>query len=94
MKVSPCFSCNEGDFACGDCLKSTENSTPVKIYTPKGAARAMLAGKTLKGKWGLEHFWGENECGETGFFRRHSDGSIGMVLDFSGLWEANNESAG
>jgi hypothetical protein len=58
---------------CATCINSPENSTPVKLYTPKGAARAMLAGKVLKGRFGMDHFWGKNEWGEIGFFCRNNN---------------------
>jgi hypothetical protein len=67
-------------------MSNPENSGPVKLYTPKGAARAMLAGKTLKGRGGYEYFWGKNGVGETGFFRGTSDGILLHVFDFSDLW--------
>jgi hypothetical protein len=88
MSRNPCFTCAEGGMACDGCLDSPQNSTPVKIYTPKRAARAMLAGKVLKGKWGLDHFWGKNKQGEIGFFRQSRiDDDLYTIYDFSGLWE-------
>jgi hypothetical protein len=68
-------------------LQNPKNSVPVKLYTPKGAARAMLVGTVLKGRWGGEHFWGKNELDEVGFFRKDDDGTSLHVLDFSGLYE-------
>jgi hypothetical protein len=50
-----CETCKAGD--CSDCPSSPENSIPVKPYTPKGAARAMLAGKELKNTEGYVCFW-------------------------------------
>jgi hypothetical protein len=77
-----------GGIDCDECLESPKNSTPVKLYTPKGAARAMLAGKTLKGVYGMEYFWGSNDNGEINFYRKNGPGKLYSVLDFSGLWEA------
>jgi hypothetical protein len=86
-RKNPCSICDKGGIACDDCLNSPQNSTPVRLYTPKGAIRAMLTGKVLKGRWRLEHFFGTNELGEIGFFRKKDNGELLHVLDFSGLWE-------
>jgi hypothetical protein len=83
---SPCFTCAGGP-DCDDCLQNPKNSVPVKLYTPKGAARAMLVGKVLKGKRGWDHFWGKNDQGEVGFFRKKDNGNWLHVVDFSGLYE-------
>jgi hypothetical protein len=84
-KKNPCFTCADGD--CADCLNSPENSVPVRLHTPKGAARAMLAGRILHGEGGLTFFWGEDGNGAPGFWFRDKEGGQFPVRDFSGLWE-------
>jgi hypothetical protein len=83
-KKSPCFTCADGD--CTDCVSSPENSVPVKLYTPKGAARAMLAGKVLQGEGGFTFFWGKDGNGALGFWFRDKEGGQFPVRDFSGLY--------
>jgi hypothetical protein len=60
----------------------------VKLYTPKGAARAMLVGKVLK-KSHRECFWGAGgEEQAIGFWTRYEDGAVFPVRDdFPGLYE-------
>jgi Fe-S oxidoreductase len=82
-KKNPCMSC--ADYCDETC--PLYGATPVKLYTPKGAARAMLAGKVLKGKWGWEYFWGGNEMGEVSFFCKANDGDLLHAVNFSGLYE-------
>jgi hypothetical protein len=88
MRKNPCSTCGEGGMACEGCVNNPQNSTPVKLYTPKGAGRAMLAGRVLKGKRDMVYFWGKNKQGETGFFRQSKiDDGLYTIYDFSGLWE-------
>jgi hypothetical protein len=81
---NPCSTCAEGGIACDDCLNSPQNSTPVKLYTPKGAARAMLVGKVLKSEDGCIVFWDKDK---NGFHTKDNDGKTRFIYDFSGLWE-------
>jgi hypothetical protein len=65
---------------------SPENSTPEKkVYTPKGAIRAMLAGKILKNREGWDCFWDKHFnmffAKEPGGTKRYSIGN------FIGLYE-------
>jgi hypothetical protein len=86
MRKNPCSICDKGGMACDDCFHNPQNATPIKLYTPKGAARAMLAGKVLKDKHRVECFWGENKEGEVGFFKRGYEDRLYALYDFSGLW--------
>ena len=80
--MKPCQTCKSGD--CENCLNSPENSIPVKLYTPKGAARAMLAGKVLKDEEGKHYRWDSNSF--VGFIPGEKD-SWFSVDCFSGLYE-------
>jgi hypothetical protein len=56
---------------------------PVKLHTPKGAARAMLAGKVLKGEnERVCYFEKDRFCFDKppAFYKE-------PLTDFSGLWE-------
>jgi hypothetical protein len=56
----------------------------VKLYTPKGAARAMLVGKVLKGEGGKEKArWEKSRSA----FVYEKDGGDFFLTDFSGLYE-------
>jgi hypothetical protein len=85
LRKKPCHTCRGGS-DCADCLHDLKNSVPVKIYTPKGAARAMMGGKTLKKKDYATCFWGEHE-GEIGFWNRYDDGAVFPLRGFGGLYE-------
>jgi hypothetical protein len=70
---------------CADCPHSPQNSIPVKLYTPKKAARAMMVGKVLHGEGGRTFYFDED-----GFYYN----ARGIVFeqrvpagDLSGLWE-------
>ena len=77
-----CTNCKTRNFEdCSCCFDDPEN-TPVK-FTPKGAAHAMLVGKTLKDSDGAEYFWSnEKSC-----FLRKFEGVTSMSAIFSGLFE-------
>ena len=78
---SPCAVCVDGD--CEACLHSPQNSIPIKLYTPKGAARVMLAGKILKGEKGMMNVrWDKNRS----TFVYQKDGGDFFLTDFSGLY--------
>jgi hypothetical protein len=82
-RKNPCHTC-PGGVDCADCISSPENSVPVKLYTPKGAARAMLVGKILKGEGGRVCYFDEDGF----FFDVSGEGDHRKPLsDFSGLWE-------
>jgi hypothetical protein len=83
---NPCSICT-GGIPCEDCLRDPQNSTPVKLYTPKGAARAMMAGKVLKGRWGAQYFWENQGEDGAGFRKRHDTGTVLPAFDLSGLYE-------
>lgn len=86
---NPCMTCR-GPGDCEDCLNDPRNSTPVKLYTPEGAARAMLAGKLLKNKDGWFCFWaGIEKDGkmEFGFWTASKQEHLYRLQDFSGLFE-------
>jgi hypothetical protein len=72
--------------ACDSCQTNPENSTPVKIYTPKGAARAMLTGKILKSVQGWEFFWQDRGSDGTGFWFKDDEGEIFPARDFCDLY--------
>jgi hypothetical protein len=56
----------------------------VKLYTPKGAARAMLGGRVLKGEHGIEKArWDKHRSA----FVYERDGADFLLTDFSGLYE-------
>lgn len=77
-KESPCMSCREYcDETC-----PFYGAIPVKLHTPKGAARAMLVGKVLKGE-------GDRTCyfDEDGFFFDILYAKRIPLADLSGLWE-------
>jgi hypothetical protein len=81
---NPCHTC-AGGIDCEECINDPRNSTPVKLYTPKGAARAMLVGKILKGDVGLTYSW---DNGSNTFKCKHREGKQSYpVCSFSGLWE-------
>lgn len=86
MSRYPCFACDQGGLACDDCLNSPHNSVPVKLLTPKGAARAMLVGKVLKGEGGREFYFGKYGD-ETAFWIREKSGFIHLAGDLANLWE-------
>jgi hypothetical protein len=79
---NPCFTCASPD--CETCINSPENSVPIRLYTPKGAARAMLVGMILRDIKGNTYFWdSENSC-----FRCNpkNGGQTTAIFDFSGLY--------
>jgi hypothetical protein len=79
-----CASCGECGAACDDCVNAPQNSKPVKLYTPKGAARAMLLGKVLKGENEKEKVrWDKSRSA----FVYEIAGDDFFLSDFSGLWE-------
>jgi hypothetical protein len=80
-KNNPCFTCG-GGIDCAACLNSPLNSAPVKLYTPKGAARAMLAGKVLNGEGGRTCYFDKD-----GFFFNIPNRFRIPLTGFSGLWE-------
>jgi hypothetical protein len=83
-KENICASCRECGAACEDCVNSPQNGNPVKLYTPKGAVRAMLLGKVLKGKNGEEKVrWDKSRSA----FVCDIAGYDYFLNDFSGLWE-------
>jgi hypothetical protein len=77
-RQSPCALCAE--YCDGTC--PLYGATPAKLHTPKGAARAMLVGRVLKGE-------GDRTCyfDKDGFFYD----ALGLfripLADFSCLWE-------
>jgi hypothetical protein len=76
---NPCFTCRDVD--CASCVTGPENSVPVKLYTPKGAARAMLAGKILKGEGGITGARWDKTA-----FVYQKNGGYFFMTDFSGLY--------
>jgi len=86
MKKNPCADCASGD--CAACITNPENSVHVKLYTPKGAARAMLVGKKLQGEKGRVYWFGEiPEEKVITFWCREKNGEVHNLVDFRGLWE-------
>jgi hypothetical protein len=85
-RENPCHTCQDGP-DCTGCLNNPENAVPVKIYTPKGAARAMLVGKVLKKKDYAECYWGKFGDMGIGFWCRYDDGATFPLRDFEGLYE-------
>jgi hypothetical protein len=83
---NPCHTC-AGGIDCEECINDPRNSTPVKLYTPKSAARALLAGKVLKSVQGWEFFWEDHGSDGIGFWFRDEDGCVFPVRDFSELYE-------
>jgi len=78
----PCETCKGGD--CADCGNSPENIR-LKLYTAKGAVRAMLTGKILKNKNGLNIFWDKN-CNS--FLASNENGKLQFTVgSFTGLYE-------
>jgi hypothetical protein len=75
---NPCFTCRDID--CDVC--PIQNSTPVKLHTPKGAVRAMLVGKVLCGEGGRAFYFDKD-----GFFFDGREENREPVTNFSGLWE-------
>jgi hypothetical protein len=65
-------------------LHSPENSIPVRLYTPKGAVRALLAGKVLQDEEGKRYRWDTNSF--IGF-TSNDEKSIFSAEYFSGLYE-------
>ena len=74
--------------ACHSCADDCEtcpvkNGDPIKLYTPKEAVLAMLAGKKLRNEAGYEFYWNE----ETGFsFYVAEDDKSYHTQTFSGLY--------
>jgi hypothetical protein len=60
---------------------------PVKLYSPKGASAAMLAGRVLKDEIGHYFFWKDRGKDGVGFWFRDNKYDLHPVLDFSGLYE-------
>ena len=60
-----------------------QNSTRIKLYTPKEAARAMLAGAVLTTDKGLTAFW--NKYRST-FTCETKKGDTFFLTDFYGLY--------
>jgi hypothetical protein len=77
-----CQNCQGRD--CGNCLSSPKKSTPVRLYTPKGAIRALLVGKTLKDNYGHTVIWNSSR---SGFLCKDKKGQEVSSFDFSGLFE-------
>jgi len=76
-----CHSCTDD---CNQC--PIKDSVPVKLYTPKEAAAAMLAGEKLRNEKGYQFFWGDKN-GELGFyFYVLEDQKAYPVADFSNLY--------
>jgi hypothetical protein len=67
---------------------------PVAKYRPKAAAQAILGGKTLFDDFGWEYFWGKNDQGNIGFFRKKEIGSYLPIHDFQNLFSAGGEVGG
>ena len=80
-KQKTCQICRRGD--CGDC-SNLEEITLVRLYTPKAAARAMLAGKKLYNKNGNLYFWNKDN---DSFTYMNDELEEFQVTDFSGLFE-------
>jgi hypothetical protein len=74
----PCRECADPD--CFSC--SLKDGTPIKLYDPKEAAAAMMAGRVLQNKKGEKCFW-END----GFRFEARTGQRFVLADFSGLYE-------
>jgi hypothetical protein len=68
---------------CADCANNPENGAPAKLCTPKGAVRAMLAGRVLMDKRGLSCFWDNYS---NAFFYKDENGAVRVLDDFSGLY--------
>jgi hypothetical protein len=72
----PCGEC--ADLDCENC--PIKDGTPIKLYDPKEAVIAMLAGRILRNEKMEKFFWKDN-----GF---HYEGKAGKGwMDFSGLYE-------
>ena len=82
--MANCTDCIQGGPECSACLDHPENSTPVRLYTPKGAVLAMLAGKTLKNQRGLLHYWNDEF---SSFWNKDENEEDGIITNFSGLFE-------
>jgi hypothetical protein len=64
------------------------NTVQVKLYTPKSAVRAMLAGRILHGEGGVTCWWGSAAPGTSPcFWKKYPNGDFQTLNDFSGLWE-------
>jgi hypothetical protein len=75
-----CVICRSG----ASCLQSIENSSRVRLYTPAGAIRAMLAGKILKDEEGKRYRWDSDAF--IGFIPNKKDNWF--IADyFRGLYE-------
>jgi hypothetical protein len=62
---------------------NSQSNAPVKFYTPKGAARAMMAGKVLHGPGGCTFYFDED-----GFFYNDKQGGFRLAaIRLAGLWE-------
>ncbi|MCL2139783.1 MAG: hypothetical protein FWH41_09695 [Treponema sp.] len=79
-----CAECDKSSPDCSWCLDNPENAVPVKLYSPKGAVRAMLAGKFLKDMEGSRCFW---DCEFSQFRYRDKHNEAGILTEFSGLYE-------
>jgi hypothetical protein len=80
----PCAAC--ADMNCDCC--PLKDGTPIKLYDPKEAAAAMLAGRVLKNDKGWLFFWEDSSSDDkAGFFFQDEKGDIDRVRDFSGLYE-------
>jgi hypothetical protein len=79
----PCGECANPD--CFSC--SLKDGTPIKLYDPKEAAAAMLAGRVLRDERGYFHFW--KDCGKdkVGFWFRDEMGNVLPTNHFIGLYE-------
>jgi hypothetical protein len=84
-KNNPCADCADVP-DCAGCLNNQQNAIPVKLYTPKGAVRAMLAGKVLK-RGEREHFWKYQGDAGVGFWIHYPDGDTLPLREFSDLYE-------
>ncbi|GHU66587.1 hypothetical protein FACS189447_07770 [Spirochaetia bacterium] len=80
----PCATCRTGD--CESCLDSPGNSTPIRLFTPKGAARAMLTGTVLRDERGCACFWEDRGSDGVGFWFIDTKGAVFRLADFSGLY--------
>ena len=77
---NPCGECDGTD--CENCL--AKSGTPVKLYDPKEAAAAMLAGRVLMNQKKEKCFW-KNSL--NGFYILDGLGRYSNLFYFSGLYE-------
>jgi len=57
---------------------------PIKLYTPKGAVRALLTGKVLKNRQGNIVYW---NISRSAFTEETKNGNTMFCTDFSVLYE-------